>query len=79
MCYTLSRRAMEIVARMNPTHWAEDLSVGKALREKRLKRQGHKGFIPGYGDHYVNIDTLPDYTIAAHAVLPEGMHRIYGK
>jgi hypothetical protein len=80
--YFLSKRAMQAVVSEPITHWAEDLTTGKALRRRRYKRTGHPGFLPGFAAHFVDVNEIINSGIqyvALHAVTPEGMHRLYGK
>ena len=72
MCYTLSRRAMEMVVRAPITHWAEDLWVGRVLRDGGIRPRHNAGWLPGFDKHYVAFP-LPPGTVAAHSVLPEDM------
>lgn len=81
MCYTLNKRALQILAATKPVHWAEDCSTGKILRARRIKPTGHHGWLPGFEKHFVDVDSLPanhNY-IALHAVRAEDMGKLYGK
>jgi hypothetical protein len=69
MCYTLSRRAMELVVNAPITHWAEDLWVGWVLRTHGIRPVHNPGWLPGFDKHYVDFP-LPSGTVAAHSVKP---------
>ena len=77
MCYTLSRRAMALVAKGGPPiHWAEDLNVGAILRSNGIRPVHNPGIVPGFGAHYVKFP-LPEGAIAAHSVKPDTMGAWY--
>jgi hypothetical protein len=81
--YWLSRRAMQLVVDAPACNLAEDLWVGKVLRESALpgvidvKRLGHPGYLPGETPPYVS-PPLPEGTVTAHACTPEMMRAIFG-
>jgi hypothetical protein len=80
--YFLSKRAMQAVINEPITHWAEDLTTGKALRRHGYKRAGHSGFLPGFDAHFVDVNEIlksGKQYVSLHAVTPEGMHALYGK
>jgi len=77
MCYTLSRRAMGIVASAEVGEdWAEDFWVGKLMRKAGIVYARNDGWLSGLSKHYVDLP-LPPNTIAAHSVRPETMREWY--
>jgi hypothetical protein len=77
MCYTLSRRAMGLVASAEiGNNWAEDFWVGNILRQDGIVYARHPGWVSGLAKHYVDFP-LPRNTVAAHSVRPEKMREWY--
>ncbi len=78
--YWLSRRAMEAVAgAQDITHWAEDCFVGKVMGEHNINPDSLPGHIPGFSNHWVDIEALPAEFTVAHAVKPTDMIALHQK
>lgn len=83
MCYTLSRRAMSLVAKAapfapNPTFpwFAEDYWVSRVLQAEGIRPAGHPGWAVNWVSHYIQFPLPPD-TVAAHSVRPDDMRAWY--
>ena len=80
--YFLSKKAMlaAIAEPIRPNDWAEDLITGRALRTRRCRRIAHPGFLPGFKNHYVDVDAVlkSDFSyVSLHAVKAADMQRLY--
>ena len=76
--YWLSNRAMSEVIR-NPinTHWAEDVTVGMIMKAAKIEPQMLQNHVPGFSNHWFDIDKVHSDMVCIHAVKPEDMRELY--
>lgn len=80
--YWLSRAAFTLIAStVEPTDWAEDRWVGTVLRKHGIKVQRDARYLPGFWEHFVNVDALPENHsyITMHACTPDMMDKLFAK
>lgn len=80
--YWLSRKTLEILANFGPpSDWAEDRWVGKVLLSHEIRVQRDARYLPGFWEHFVNVDALPDdhSYITMHACSPSMMDKLFAK
>lgn len=75
--YWLSKRAMQIVARYHPKHWAEDVSVYQALYDAGLRAFNLPDHHAGGPSHWFDIDKIPAGAACIHALQPATMRELY--
>jgi hypothetical protein len=75
--YWLSRKAMALVAAYRPEHWAEDVTVSHALTAADIKAQMLPNHVPGFSQHWFDIDRIPNGAVCIHALKPESMRELY--
>jgi hypothetical protein len=80
--YWLSKRAMKAVSEFKPYHWAEDVSVGHALTQARIRAVMLPGHRPGFSAHWFfnegfDPKKLTPDIVTMHAVQPEIMREWY--
>ena len=79
--YWISKIAMELAVAATVDDWAEDRWVGKVLRTKGIMPVRDVRYLPGFGEHYAQLNDLPnphDY-ISFHACTPEMMKELHGR
>lgn len=80
--YWVSKRAMEILASTPVgSEWAEDRWVGKTLRAHGIKPVRDARYLPGFWEHFVNVDAMGETHsyITAHACNPVMMAKLFSK
>lgn len=77
--WTLSRKAMEIVASVIPEHPADDLWVGRILYRHGIRCYRDTRYVCGFEPHFVSIQFLPPKhpNIVLHALRPEDIRRVH--
>ena len=75
--WILGRKAMQVVSTWTPDHWAEDVSVAKALSHTNIKPTMLSAHTPGFSAHWVDINRATPEWVTAHAVKPEDMIELY--
>ena len=77
--YWLGRKAMQIIAEVQPWTWAEDMIVGETLYKHHIKGYELKTHLCGLADHWVSPDRDFTGAVTAHAVRAEHMRLIYDR
>lgn len=80
--YILSKRALKYVAEMQPSSWAEDVSVTFALSNRDFFPAHLEGHRPGFSDHWFfpkgfDPTRLNNRIVTMHAVQPDVMRAWY--
>lgn len=77
--WTLSRRAMEIVAGNMPSHPADDLWVGKLLYQHGIKVHRDTRYVVGHDNHFIPLESLPveHSAIVLHALRPDDIRLVH--
>lgn len=79
--FTLSRRAMQIVADNPPDHSADDLWTGRILYRNSIPCHRDTRYLCGFEPHYIPLDRLPKfhpYTVL-HALTPDGIREVHSR
>lgn len=77
--WTLSRKAMAIVAASNPDHPADDLWVGRVLFEHGIQCYRDTRYVVGHDSHFVSLEHLPSLHpfIVLHALRPDNIRQVH--
>lgn len=79
--FTLSERAMRVVANNVPDHPADDLWVGRILYQNGIKCFRDTRYLTGFDGHYVDLAALPQHHpyIVLHALAPAGIRELHAR
>ena len=77
--YWLTKRAFTIIADKASAnnHWAEDVTVSKALFNNNIQGENLENHYSGRSDHWFDINQVPDNAVCIHALKPETMRELY--
>lgn len=77
--FTLSERAMTIVADAQPEHPADDLWVGRILHRHGIPCHRDTRYLCGFQPHYIDIASLPQNHpyLVLHALTPDGIREMH--
>lgn len=78
-CMFLSRRAMELIVKAKPTGYADDVWIGKVMRDNGIRLANEPTMHNKWGDGYVVVpaNLLIDTLSSFHSCKPEAMRELY--